>query len=992
MPAAGAIRTLQVYDDLPCNGGVRLGWVTGWIEASGRHVLTGDSTERLRVLRSSVGYSLLTTGRVLRQRFRSGTTRDWRSDGPVEIGRNSGDAVIDCRDIALDLARPGDMYTVLPDGSRSYKFSVTQLTYTEILTTIVLPWLATNPTYPMSYWSVGTIDFTGRIDLEWEDKTAYEVVGLLRDWVDFRGEFAATPDGTDTGYLIDLVAKRESARTPLVARTRVNLADLVIQAQPERHFTEIEGRGNPNPDTSPATIGDALWEVTTTNAHGSSRITLADPDGGPSPIQYDHQFDGKYFQREYAGDGSLRGGAHLILDTIADTSELVLADTSSYTANAKELGRIIDAPGTTRLYDSHMIGGGQTTPSTFSPSGVTGFLLPWRISAKVGSTIDVEWPWVGARDPITRGSYYNGWTCDIYSKIIDSVTNAGFGPGGAWITYDPTTGESTVYVDSTASMQVGDLAIGSTSDTDSAPPWATPVGVVGTAAGLGIITAIVDGHAFRAKGGFFPWNAAAFLANTNLGGSGPRINVYRIAGTTTVGGTGAGTGTTGQLTLADATQATVGRLVILSRLVGGEQMTRLRHPAAAVKYRPVKCGRFSAPSGTSLASRMPNGYLKRFTAGVHAPPDGGYSVAAAKATNQQSSATEIGLAGDSAWKLQPNELTNLAAQMNAGSFTAQLNSVDGFEPGDVVTVGYLSGSSEALTIAVGGVNPTTKILTFTSAAGTTHVAGQIVITGTAANTTLRSTANTVESLGYLPFLPVPSVLPSGDIWYVLARVKLVSTQADAQILLNLENNPTAVVGSTSVVNQWTTLSIARTYQHGRPLWARIDIKSGASGGLPAGSYVLVDWVALVRANYDPLQVRDRMPEYSYAAQLHQATNAKLLEVSDPPPAVYRATLVDLQLLGLSADEIVVGRRIRVVAPDLDTDVTLRILEYTPNWDHPEQSQVTFSSQFDALTQILATATVPVPRVTVTINPSAPGGVDVDVSAVPIQQPVILSAT
>jgi hypothetical protein len=121
-------------------------------------------------------------------------------------------------------------------------------------------------------------------------------------------------------------------------------------------------------------------------------------------------------------------------------------------------------------------------------------------------------------------------------------------------------------------------------------------------------------------------------------------------------------------------------------------------------------------------------------------------------------------------------------------------------------------------------------------------------------------------------------------------------------------------------------------------------------------------IGLTQTAYDPGVI----PQYSFATELHQATNAKLALISQGAPASYEVGMVDLYGIDHRAWpdlQLIPGLTARVTEPMAGViGAPLRITRVAVDYDRPGDTRVELGTKQQRITEQLAHARVSVPVV------------------------------
>lgn len=240
-------------------------------------------------------------GRVITTVMEDGSTdAEWRV-GVVTMGRGKkGIVSVECVPILFDIVERADSssgrgwVSDLSAGERNFEYEIVQRTPASILSAYVIPncpsWVTlgtVDPSYVIQQLSVSRMT---------PGQMAFAVRDALRQR-DVPCEVRLRRNGT-TDYKLDLVTQiGASANTPVFHPSNSLLA-LEQKADPTLQATRVLVTGASAPDGLPGRWGMARWKVVSVVGNV---ITLADRNGGPSPIGFDTQFVGNYLLRVKTG-------------------------------------------------------------------------------------------------------------------------------------------------------------------------------------------------------------------------------------------------------------------------------------------------------------------------------------------------------------------------------------------------------------------------------------------------------------------------------------------------------------------------------------------------------------------------------------------------------------------------------------------------------------------------------------------------------------------
>lgn len=305
---------LEVWTDLECAGGTRVGFFQPLpVSATWSREINGEDVLRVQLHRDVDAWSYIQRDRVLRARLRNGAYHEFRIADIGEAHERDGRLVAEVEaeapvyDLGHDLVAH-----VLAGGDVLHDFPLPHLTPAEHLS-VILGKTAGFPGPAAAYWSVGTVDFADRVDVNYRGFSALEAIHeLVKKLADentgITAEIEVTRVGT-TGYSVGLRQRVGLSAERAYLRFNRNLHSLKKAEVAEDVPTRVYAFGQ-DLEGVRFDFGDARWEVG--SVAGSDVALLG------SPIGFDDQLNGLYLERP--------DGARIqIADTVKATQTVTLA-------------------------------------------------------------------------------------------------------------------------------------------------------------------------------------------------------------------------------------------------------------------------------------------------------------------------------------------------------------------------------------------------------------------------------------------------------------------------------------------------------------------------------------------------------------------------------------------------------------------------------------------------------------------------------------------
>jgi hypothetical protein len=338
----GRFTGAEIWSDVECNGGVRIGWLPVGTLAACSATWTTDNRDQLSIAAPLYfdDTAQLTRGRVVRIKTDDvAEYEEWRildtqddSDTQTRTAR--------CDGILQDLARA--VYTAYDGtGQPQHEFSAIGVDVEGIIDGPVLESLADAG---ITYIGKGTIDPVETFDVDADYATARSLIADAAAAVG--AEVQVRRNGT-TSYLLDVVQEIGASAPMAYARTARNLLTTQRQRNGSLGGTRVVPRGAD--DSTSRGIGYAYWEVTDVTG---SVLTLRDPRGAgfPSPLPFQNMAAGwLVFERgQYTPlgevvssvDGPTSGLSRVTLDSAAGfTAGMLVEFAESITTRQVEFVR-----------------------------------------------------------------------------------------------------------------------------------------------------------------------------------------------------------------------------------------------------------------------------------------------------------------------------------------------------------------------------------------------------------------------------------------------------------------------------------------------------------------------------------------------------------------------------------------------------------------------------------------------------------------------------
>jgi hypothetical protein len=268
----------EVWTDLACNAGVRIGWLPlgTMVQAVVTQTVDNRDTLTIGVPLQIDDAATLTRGRVVRLRY--DILGEWEEFRVLDVTDDSEQRVRTavCDGILQDLARA--VYTVYDGtGQPRHEFSAVGIDAEGMIDGPILETLADAD---ITYVEKGTVQPTETFDIAADYTTAR---GLIADAAGAVGaEVELARDG-ETRYLLNVVQERGAGAPLVYARNARNLLSSQRVRNGSLGGTRVVPRGAD--DSTSRGIGYAYWEVTDI---AGNVLTVRDPRGAgfPSPLPF----------------------------------------------------------------------------------------------------------------------------------------------------------------------------------------------------------------------------------------------------------------------------------------------------------------------------------------------------------------------------------------------------------------------------------------------------------------------------------------------------------------------------------------------------------------------------------------------------------------------------------------------------------------------------------------------------------------------------------
>lgn len=944
--AAGApLHAIDILDKPTCAGGIVLARATDCLSRRATFTITGEDSFTVELPLTSTAAPYLTSRYVVRAQFADDPDNfnEWRLlDDDAVVVNDGGRVTATAYDLVNDLAAVGPIRTTdAATGVSTFTFSV-EATPAELIDTYILPRLAAKG---YTWISRGTVEPTDTRLWEWSTFNPLELLRLIV--AETASEYRLRRIGT-SGYAIDVVAAINGNLPTIEVRPGVNLREFRRSRKGANHYTVLEGFGLADGSGVPATIARAAWKVTNVDT-ANNRLTLADPLGvGSGPVVENNQYvhtdtaPGYLFRYE-------QGGLHRVLASSATNQTVDLDSVVGYA-----VGDLVELRGGA---------GASTYASEITDGWSAGLWAGKRVTA-----IDTGNKRLTLDDPfadisvVPADSRYRGWTVRPYSLAASSAMSANTASGN----------NRQCTVASTTGMQAGDLVYHTASNPSGAPNWSPSTNAGYEVVSVDSGTLVTIKH--RRKSG-----AIGSLSNTFL--SAWRARSDRACSACSASGS--------TVDVDSVTSIVVGDIVECVRRFDGPVQTELASPIA-VALHGSRSGIFERPvrgERNLLAAR--NAYFADWTAGANAAPDGWLVGTGSRLFGLKNTTADYLNTGINSVRLAPKGIAQINTGCSAGGTSVVLSTGSGsghrFQVGESVILSQGTGNAE--TVVLTSVSGDGLTLGFAPCANV-HNATEVVhgVTGTASGGLISQT------------LDVPT---NGAVQNYTLRVPIYAKGSAASdtitVTLTLGNHPelggttatstiTLTIGTNADADVWNyaVVPLAQPIAGG-PL--TVSVAPGTySGTYPQDKAIYVGAVGLTQTAYDP----GAIPRYSFATELHQATNAKLALVSQGAPASYDGSLVDLYGLDFRSWphlQLIPGVTARVTEPMAGVAGSpIRLTTVTVDYDRPGDTRVELGTRHQRFTEQLANARVAVPVIRINADGSA------EVTSSVSQQAITLPAT
>lgn len=315
------LESVQVWSNLQCAAGTRLGVCNTVTQAKVKNTLTGDDELSFVVSRSDNCAILFRLNRVVALYYSDNTFDEYRISSAVD---SADSIVVTCHSIILDLASTIVSRAEL-DGTVLMDFELLNRTPTDLLTNVIIP-------AAPSYFVVGTVNPTIAVDMKFDFDSPLSALRAIAQ-MSGEAEIAVRRNGT-TSYYVDILTAIGSVASVVNVMAGSNIQGITGKQDDTKFVTRIVPKSG-DEEGSTKSIADARWKVTSITA--STYIEVQDPAGGDGPAQYADQFDNHWILLADAAS------TRLITDTVvvsSTTTRLYMSNTASITVN--DLIRIRD--------------------------------------------------------------------------------------------------------------------------------------------------------------------------------------------------------------------------------------------------------------------------------------------------------------------------------------------------------------------------------------------------------------------------------------------------------------------------------------------------------------------------------------------------------------------------------------------------------------------------------------------------------------------------
>lgn len=283
----------DVYDAPGCAGGVRLATVQHVLSLVAQEDVAHDDRHTLECPQTDPAASVLVTGNVLRVVYVDGEYQERRIQTVTAIDGPDGRR-LSAMSVSLlyDLGDAGPVVQ-FTGAVPELVGGMIQATATEVLTDVVLPYLAD---VGLAWVALGTVEPTEEADVAWEWATPLEIARSLQALYPDPStrqpaEVTWVRDG-DVGYRLGLARERNAAHPVIDLRLRkqVRAIQRLTDAQPQANV--VVPKGAPAADGVAGTIARAVVRLDA-NPSGTT-WSISDPEGGGDFLLEDGELVGFY--------------------------------------------------------------------------------------------------------------------------------------------------------------------------------------------------------------------------------------------------------------------------------------------------------------------------------------------------------------------------------------------------------------------------------------------------------------------------------------------------------------------------------------------------------------------------------------------------------------------------------------------------------------------------------------------------------------------------
>lgn len=288
----------EIWSNLQCLSGTRLGVIPDWMEATEARSLTGEERIDVTLPRNSSAWPNLREQRVLRSVFTDGSFDEWRitklleerrPDGGITSSIGAVSPLIDLATVAPTLNAIGSL--ILAD------FEIVGQTITQHFNTYIS---GTLTSALGGAFTLGTVDDNSPLNsVQYSWTTPLQACLQMANAKGL--ELRLRRNGT-AGYFVDFLTSVGASAPKLYVRLGSNLQGVRRTRLATDQATVVFPRGQAT-DGIYATMAEALWKVATTPT--GTTFTVQDIAGGAGPIAFDSQLTNQalYVRKFPSGSG-----------------------------------------------------------------------------------------------------------------------------------------------------------------------------------------------------------------------------------------------------------------------------------------------------------------------------------------------------------------------------------------------------------------------------------------------------------------------------------------------------------------------------------------------------------------------------------------------------------------------------------------------------------------------------------------------------------------